>query len=71
MVCGKCKSQDDNNPPLSDCKKATQVELDGIIIVHRYNPFIVVKCIASSVNNCIQAPFITGCSIRMSHSDGS
>ncbi len=47
------------------------MELDGIIAMHRYNSSIVAEYMASSVNNCIQAAFVTGCSMRMSSSDGS
>ncbi len=71
MAPGKCKSGDDNNRLLSDCKNSAQVALDGIMVVHRYNPNIVAECMAMSVNNCIWAPFVTGCRLRMSCSDGS
>ncbi len=71
MACGKLKSGDDNNHLLSECKKPAQLTLDGIIVVHRCNPNIVAECMALSVNNCIKAPFVTGCSLRMSCSDGS
>ncbi len=52
-------------------EKTARIELDGIIIVHRYNPSIVAECMASSVNNCIQVPFVTRCCTRMSCSDGT
>ncbi len=39
-------------------------------MVHRYNPSILVEYITSCVNDCIQALFVTGCSMRMSQSDG-
>ncbi len=58
MACGKRKSLDDNNSPLSDCKIPTHIESDGIIVVHRYNLSIVAECKASSINNCIQAPIV-------------
>ncbi len=69
--CGKRKSGDDNNHPLSVCKKPAEVALDGIIVVHRYNPNIVAECMALSVNYCIQAHFVTGCSLRLNCSNRS
>jgi len=39
-------------------------------MVHRYNPSILVEYITSCLNDCIQAPFVTGCSMIMSQSDG-
>ncbi len=69
MACVKHKYEDDNNRPLSNCKKPAELALDGIIVVCRYNPNIDAECMALSVNNCIQAPFFTGYTLRMSHLD--
>ncbi len=70
MACGKCKPGDNNNWLLFDCKTPPLVASDSIIVIHKYNPNIVVEYMASSVNNCIQAPFVTECTLRMSYFDG-
>ncbi len=62
MAHGKHKSRDDNWCIGSTCNIPAIIELDGIIVVHRYNLSIVAECMASSLNNCIQVPFVTGCS---------
>ncbi len=69
MAFGKCKSRDGNQNICLGKPKPDRVELDGIIVVHPYNPLIVTKCMASSVNNCIQTQLVAGCSMRMSWSD--
>ncbi len=38
MAYGKCKLRDDNHCLCSEHKKTARITLNGIIIVHRYNP---------------------------------
>ncbi len=71
MAHDKHKLRDGDCHLCSICNKPARTELDDIIVVHRYNLSIVAKCMGSSVNNCIHAPFVTGCSMRMSRSDGT
>ncbi len=52
-------------------QKTARIELDGIIVVSRLNLSIAAECMASSVNNCIQLPFVAGCRMRMSCCDGN
>ncbi len=61
MSSGKHKSGDGDCCLLSEIQKPTRVELDCILwcVMHRYNPLIVAKCMASFVNNCIHVPFVT------------
>ncbi len=71
MTPGKQKSRDDKCHTCLESLQPAEVELNGIITVHRYNVSIVAEWMAASVNSCIQAPFAMGCSIQMSCSNGS
>ncbi len=66
---GACKRQVKDGTH-TICDKFNSIVNDGIIAVHRYNATLFVECMAVLENNCKQASFATGCSIRITQSKG-
>ncbi len=70
MARSKQKLRDDNHCTSSEHEKLDGVVNNCVIIVHRDNASMFAKCMTVSVNNCIQVPFASGCSITMTCLDG-
>ncbi len=69
MARGKQKSRDNNCFIHSKWQQPTEVELDSIITMHRYNTTMFVERMDATLNNCIQMPFAIKY-IQITHSNG-